>query len=82
TGDAAWPAAVHIGPSPTFGDDVARVEVHLIGFAGELYGRPLVVDFLARLRDIQPFADVGQLQAQLHRDVAAARAIAGGDVPR
>jgi riboflavin kinase/FMN adenylyltransferase len=76
----AWPAAINIGPSPTFGEDEARVEVHLIGFAGSLYGQPLEVDFLARLRDIQPFAGVEALQAQLRRDVEAARQIAADQV--
>jgi riboflavin kinase/FMN adenylyltransferase len=71
-----WPAAVNIGPNPTFGESALKVEVHLIGFAGSLYGQPLEVDFLARLRSIQPFASVEQLKQQLARDVAAARRIA------
>jgi riboflavin kinase/FMN adenylyltransferase len=52
------------------------VEVHLIDFAGSLYGLPLEVDFLARLRDIQPFAGVQELVAQLAKDVARATSIA------
>jgi riboflavin kinase/FMN adenylyltransferase len=68
-----WPAAVNIGPNPTFGEEALKVEVHLIDFAGSLYGQPLEVDFLARLRSIQPFESVEALQAQLSRDVAAAR---------
>jgi riboflavin kinase/FMN adenylyltransferase len=72
----AWPAAVNIGPNPTFGEDALKVEVHLIGFAGSLYGQPLEVDFLARLRSIQPFPSVEALKAQLTHDVAAAERIA------
>jgi riboflavin kinase/FMN adenylyltransferase len=72
-----WPAAVNIGPNPTFGEQALKVEVHLIGFAGSLYGQPLEVDFLARLRNIQPFASVAELKAQLARDVVAAERIAG-----
>src|SRR5204863_6684191 len=34
---AAWPAAVNIGPNPTFGEQARKVEAHLIGFAGDLY---------------------------------------------
>jgi riboflavin kinase/FMN adenylyltransferase len=71
-----WPAAINIGPNPTFGEEGLKVEVHLIGFGGTLYGEPLEVDFLARLRDIQPFASVAALQAQLAADVERARAIA------
>lgn len=69
-------AAINIGPSPTFGEDEARVEVHLIGFSGSLYGQPLEVDFLARLRDIQPFPSIEELQAQLAEDVERAKRIA------
>jgi riboflavin kinase/FMN adenylyltransferase len=68
-----WPAAVNIGPNPTFGEHALKVEVHLIDFAGSLYGQPLEVDFLARLRSIQPFPSVEALKAQLSHDVAAAR---------
>ena len=74
--DSTWPAAINIGPSPTFGEDAVRVEVHLIGFSGSLYGEPLEVDFLARLRDIHPFPSVIELQQQLARDVARAKSIA------
>ncbi len=74
-----WPAAINIGPNPTFGEEVFKVEVHLIGFDGSLYGEPLEVDFLTRLRGTQPFTSVAELQAQLARDVAAAREIAAGE---
>lgn len=76
SGSTAWPAAINIGPSPTFGQAELRVEVHLVGFSGSLYGQPLEVDILARLRDIQPFAGVDELIAQLRRDVEAARLVA------
>lgn len=69
TPDATWPAAINIGPNPTFGESAFKVEVHLIDFHGSLYGLPLEVDFLARLRDIQPFASVELLKEQLGRDV-------------
>ena len=57
-----WPAAVNIGPNPTFGENALKVEVHLIGFTGSLYGQPLEVDFLSRLRSIQPFESVAGAQ--------------------
>jgi riboflavin kinase/FMN adenylyltransferase len=73
----AWPAAVNVGPNPTFGENARKVEVHLIGFEGDLYGRPLAVDFVQRLRDTRPFGSVGELVEQLRRDVAQAREVAG-----
>jgi riboflavin kinase/FMN adenylyltransferase len=70
---SALAAAINIGPNPTFGDTALKVEAHLIDFEGSLYGRPLEVDFLARLRDIQPFASPEVLIDQLHADVARCR---------
>jgi len=72
----AWPGAANIGPNPTFGEQARKVEVHLIGFRGDLYGRPLAVDFLDRLRDTRPFGSVAELVAQLQQDVSLARQIA------
>ena len=66
-------AAIHIGPVPTFGALRARVEVHILDFTGNLYGEPLEIEFLAKLRDICQFASREELQAQLHCDIAASR---------
>ncbi len=70
--DTRWPAAIHIGPNLTFGEQTLKVEVHLIGYQNSLYGEPLEVDFLSRLRDIRPFASVKELKNQLQRDVRTA----------
>ena len=75
-GERAYPAAISIGPNVTFGEKAVKVEAYLIGFDGSLYGRPLEVDFLGRLRDIQPFDGVEELKAQLAKDVAAAGELA------
>jgi riboflavin kinase/FMN adenylyltransferase len=74
-----WPAAINIGPNPTFGEQALKVEAHLIGFTGSLYGQPLEIEFLSRLRSIKPFDSVAALKAQLHHDVAAARQIEAQD---
>ncbi|MCI0334910.1 MAG: bifunctional riboflavin kinase/FAD synthetase [Planctomycetes bacterium] len=71
-----WPAAINLGPSPTFGDPTQRVEIHVIGLDEPLYGQPLEVDFLARLRDIRPFESPAALVEQLNRDVEQVRQIA------
>jgi riboflavin kinase/FMN adenylyltransferase len=72
-----WPGAANVGPNPTFGENARKVEVHLIGFQGDLYGQPLAVDFVARLRDTRSFAGIEELVAQLGRDIEEAREIAG-----
>jgi riboflavin kinase/FMN adenylyltransferase len=80
TDGVRWPAAINVGPNPTFGEQALKLEVHLIGYSGQLYGQPLEVDFISRLRDIQPFAHVQELQAQLQRDILAARTIAADTI--
>jgi riboflavin kinase/FMN adenylyltransferase len=69
-------AAINVGSSPTFGDATIRVEVHLVGYSEPLYGQPLEVDFLARLRDIRPFDSVAALVEQLRADVEQVTRIA------
>lgn len=71
------PAAINLGANPTFGESTAKVEVHVVGWDGPLYGQPLEVDFLERLRDIQPFPSPAALKEQLERDVKEAEAICG-----
>jgi riboflavin kinase/FMN adenylyltransferase len=71
-GGQSVPAAIHVGTNPTFGDAERKIEVHLIGFAGELYGRQLSVHFLRRLRPTRRFASADGLVAQLRQDVSQA----------
>lgn len=66
-------AAIHIGPNPTFGEGHAKVEAHLIDFSGSLYGEPLELAFLKRLRDVRTFSDPQQLTSQIHQDVEAVK---------
>ena len=66
-------AAIHLGPNPTFGEGATKVEVHLIGFDEPIYGQPLEIEFLARLRDIVSFESEIELVTQLEHDVAVAR---------
>ncbi|MDA1212380.1 MAG: riboflavin kinase, partial [Planctomycetota bacterium] len=68
-------AAVHIGANPTFNQAERKVEVHLLGFSGDIYGHSLSVDLLDRVRGTQKFADVEELKSQLHRDLAHVREI-------
>jgi riboflavin kinase / FMN adenylyltransferase len=66
-------AAVSLGPNPTFGELARKVEVHVLDFAETLYGRPVELEFLERLRDIRDFADADALRAQLARDLERIR---------
>ena len=72
TSDRQWrPAAISIGTRPQFYDDgPLLVEVHLVGYEGDLYDTSLDVAFLGRLRAQQVYADVDALVAQIGGDVA------------
>lgn len=69
TQQGIWPAAINIGPNPTFGEGAFKFEAHLPGFSGSLYGQPLEVEFLARVRETRPFESVAALTQQLAADV-------------
>ena len=69
----AFKAAINIGTNPTFGEDDAKVETHLLDFDRNIYGQAVEVDILTRLRDIQPFPNVEALIAQLHQDIEATK---------
>lgn len=73
--DQPWPAVANLGIRPTVDGTEPLLEVHLFDFGGDLYGRRITVDFVARLRDEQRFADLDALAAQMQRDAAQARRI-------
>ena len=74
---ASLPGVASLGLRPTVGGREPLLEVHLFDFDGDLYGRRLAVEFVAKLRDEEKFASLDALTAQMHRDAAAARAILG-----
>jgi riboflavin kinase/FMN adenylyltransferase len=76
-GEICWPAAANIGPNPTFRETARKVEVHLIGFQGDLTGQLLAVDFVERLRETRRFAGVDALVDQLKKDMHSAQMIVG-----
>jgi riboflavin kinase/FMN adenylyltransferase len=62
-------------PSPAGRGRNVAVEAHLLDVATDLYGRRLRLHFVARLRDEQKFASIGDLKAQIARDVTRGRAV-------
>lgn len=74
-GDQTHAAAINIGPNPTFGEHRRKVEAHLLDFEGDLYDQPISLDFICRIRDTRPFADVESLKTQLAEDIEQVRAV-------
>jgi riboflavin kinase/FMN adenylyltransferase len=66
------PAIVNLGTSPTFGAGERRLEVHLLEFAGDLYGRRVRVFFERYLRHETRFPDAASLARQIRLDIARA----------
>ena len=59
----------NVGVRPTFGDTATPIiEAYLLGFNGDLYGRPVRLGFVQRLRDERKFEDVDALRAQMEAD--------------
>jgi riboflavin kinase/FMN adenylyltransferase len=67
-----WPAVVNIGTRPTFAGKERRVEAHLIGFSGDVYGWSMRIEYTRRLRAERAFADAAGLVAQIGRDIQSA----------
>ena len=71
----AAPAVLNIGTRPTFDAGERSVEAHLLDWSGDLYGRSVRLELLRRLRDERRFEGVEPLVAQIHADIAQARAL-------
>jgi len=68
-----WRGVMNLGVRPTFGRGPLVCEVHLLGFAGRLLGRPVAISLLKRLRAERRFPTPAVLQRQVARDVRRAR---------
>ena len=74
-GEATWRmGAMSVGVRPTFGGGLRTLEVFLLDFEGDLYGRDLTVEFAAWLRPEQAFPGPEELVRAMRADVDAARA--------
>jgi riboflavin kinase/FMN adenylyltransferase len=69
------PAVTNIGFRPTFNSTEPRltIETHLLDFDGDLYGQPVTLDFIARLRAELKFSGVEALVTQIKLDIQTAR---------
>lgn len=64
---------LHLGPRPTFAGSPPSIELYLLDFDRDIYGERVQIDFLERLRDVEPFASAAELVAQMRRDERRAR---------
>lgn len=73
--DGQWhDAMVNVGDNPTFANQETRLEAHLFRFQGDLYGKEVRVQLVARLRGEEKFPDLDRLQEQLRKAPGMPRA--------
>jgi len=70
-----FPSMTNIGKRPTFGDSRRAVEVYIVDYRGDLYGREIQVEFVERLREEKRFDSVEELKRQMAEDVKRGVAI-------
>jgi riboflavin kinase/FMN adenylyltransferase len=74
-GDERFMAVTNVGNRPTFDGKSVTVEAHLLDFERDIYGQPLSLEFVQRLRGEQKFDGVAALVAQIGQDAQQGRAI-------
>lgn len=70
---AAIPGVMNIGQRPTINGLTQTIEVHLLDWSGDLYGKTLTVSLDAFLRPEQKFASLDALKQQIQHDANQAR---------
>lgn len=73
--ETIYKGVANIGYSPTFDDHELTVEVHILDFDRDLYGKEIRVNFIQRIRDEIKFSNIESLSRQITKDVIAARSI-------
>jgi riboflavin kinase/FMN adenylyltransferase len=71
----AWQGAGYFGHRPTFASERMFLEVFLLDFSGDLYGRTLMVEFIDLIRPDRKFETADELISQMSKDCDHARAI-------
>jgi riboflavin kinase/FMN adenylyltransferase len=74
-GEEHLKGVANIGYSPTFEDHLFTIEVHILDFNKDIYGKKIRVNFIRRIRDEKKFANLEELSDQIRRDVGAGREI-------
>jgi riboflavin kinase/FMN adenylyltransferase len=75
------PGVASFGVRPTVDNGPPLLEVHLLDFNGDLYGREMEVEFVQRIREERRFDSLDLLVAEMRRDKDRARAILAGIPP-
>jgi riboflavin kinase/FMN adenylyltransferase len=73
--DRQFMGVANIGYSPTFSDNIFTVEVHILDFHNDIYGKHIRVNFVKRVRDEIKFSGITELSDQIRKDIVYAREV-------
>jgi riboflavin kinase / FMN adenylyltransferase len=76
-----YPGMMNIGIRPTFEGSAETLEVHILGFDRDVYGKVVQIQFVERVRDEQPFSGIEELVSQLRRDKEKVESILNNKSP-
>ncbi|MFT5235543.1 MAG: riboflavin kinase/FMN adenylyltransferase [Shewanella sp.] len=74
-----YEGVANVGFRPTVNGQICQLEVHIFDFDGDLYGRKVEVELVAKIRDEQPFQSLEALKKQINNDADKAKALLGCD---
>ena len=80
--DRDYSAAISVGVSPTFADkqrSSSDIEVHILDFCGDLYGKFIEVEFIQYIREERCYSSSSELKKQIEKDLTVIRSITHAD---
>lgn len=79
--DSYYKGMMNIGDRPTFEGDSTTLEVHILDFDSDIYGKDVQLQFVQRIRDEQQFSGIEELKNQLQNDEKNVRAVLENSSP-
>lgn len=79
--DSYYKGMMNIGDRPTFEGDSTTLEVHILDFDSDIYGKDVQLQFVKRIRDEQQFSGIDELKNQLKNDEKNARSVLENSSP-
>ena len=71
------PACTNIGTNPTVGGTKRTIETHIFDYDEDIYGLPMTVCFVKKIRDVKKFESLDALKEQIRIDAGIARTYFG-----
>jgi riboflavin kinase/FMN adenylyltransferase len=73
-GEEKRQSVVNVGLRPTFNSDQRTIESYILDFSDDIYGQPIEIEFLRRLRPEQKFSGIDAIREAIGKDAEAGRA--------